>query len=169
MSNEGLLVISKDTNSTVSDDFKVSLLPYNPPMRLAFELWEACFHCREASWMLVPPCTIIFQFIHILIYHMLRWKCEHVSRGKVAAASTHNLLGTRCAISLLATINDETKCWVVQFHRRLDLCGSGNGIEDWGNIAGVGTTITVTLFPAASKFSNFLVVVLQTGDCNIHD
>jgi len=45
--NTNLLAIGKETKSTVSDDCKVSLLFYNPPLMRQLELLETCFGCQE--------------------------------------------------------------------------------------------------------------------------
>jgi len=88
---------------------------------------------------------------------------------KVAAATRHRRLGTRCAIALLARINDATKYSVVEFNCWLYPSGCSSAIEDWGNITGVWTTISIRLLPAAPNLTDFLARVWQTGNCRIHD
>jgi hypothetical protein len=104
-----LLVIGKKTKSTVSDDFTVLLLSDNPLLKLPLKLLEACFHCREASWICAPRLTIIIQFLPDIVDHILGWRWEDVLQRKVAAATTHRRLGTIRAITLLATIDNSKK------------------------------------------------------------
>ena len=169
ISNKALLVISKETKSTVSDDFKLSWLSDNHLLKLPFELLEACFRSREASWIWMPHLSIIIQFLPDIVVHILRWRQEDVIERMVATATKHRPLGTSCAISWLATMNDTKKHWVVQFHRRLYPSGSSSVIEDWGNMTGVRTTICIRLLLAASMLSDSRAWASQTGGCSIDD
>jgi len=110
------VVIGKEIQSTVSDAFKVLLLPDSPPLKLPFELLEACFHSQEASWIWVPCHGIIIRYLPDMTDHILGWRWEDVIQRKVAAATTHRCLGARCGVGLLAMVNDSKKHWVVQFH-----------------------------------------------------
>jgi hypothetical protein len=96
----------KETKSTVSDDFKVSLLSDNPLLKLPFKLLETCFHHREASRILASRLTIIIQFLHDIVDHILGWRWEDVFQTKVAAVTTVRYLGTIYAVGLLPTINE---------------------------------------------------------------
>jgi hypothetical protein len=169
MSNPALLVILKETKSMVSDDFKVSLLSDSPLLKLAFKFLEACVCGRDASWIWAPRLTIIIQFLPDILNQILAWRCVDVIQMKVAAATTHRCLGTISAVALLATINDAKKRWVAKFHCRQYPSGSSIVIDDWGNITGVQTTISIRLLQATGKVSDFPVGVLQTSDCSIQD
>jgi len=153
----------------VSDDLKVSMLFDNPPSKLPFELWEACFLHRRAAWNWVPHIHFIIQCLPDISDHILGWMWQDVMRRKVDATTMHTRPGTRYSIGLLATINDPTTRWVVQYHRFLSPSGSSIIIKDGGDIAGMQTTISIRLFPAAPKLSDFPAEVWQTGDCHIHD
>jgi len=59
ISNNPVLVIGKQTTITVSNDFKVSLLPDITLLMLPFKLFEVCFRRPEASRMWTPHLTII--------------------------------------------------------------------------------------------------------------
>ena len=155
--------------STVSDDFKVSLLSDNPLLKLPFKLLGACFCRREASWIWAPRLTIIVRFLPYIVDHILGWRWEDVIQRKVAAATTQRHLGTIYAVGLLATINATKKCWVALFLRRLYPSGSRIVIEDWGSIMGVQITISIRLLQEAPKLSDFPAGVWQTCDCSIHD
>ena len=100
------------TNSTVSDDFKLSLHSDNPPVNLPFEPLEACFCCREASWIWAARLGIIILFLLDIINHILGWRWEDFIQRKVAVATKHTHLGTRCAIGMLAMIYNIKMCWV---------------------------------------------------------
>jgi len=58
--------------------------------------------------------SIIIWFLPDVVKHILSWRSEDVIRRDVAAATAHRHLGTRCAIGLLATINDSERCLVVE-------------------------------------------------------
>jgi hypothetical protein len=153
----------------VSDELKVLLLSDNPLWKVPLKLLEACFCAREASWMWVPFLTIIIRFLPDIVDHILGWRWENDIQRKVAAATMHRQLRTICAVGLMATINHPKKHWVAEFYRRLYPSGSSNVIDDWGNIMGVRTTISLRLLQAAPQLSDFLAGVWQTGDCSIHD
>jgi hypothetical protein len=125
-----LLIIGKETKSTVLDDFKVLLLSDNPLLKLPFKYLEACFRRREASWIWAPHLTIIIRFLPDIVDHILGWRLEDVIQTMVAAATTHWRLCTISAIGLLATINNAKKRWVASFHRRLYPSSSSIVIED---------------------------------------
>jgi hypothetical protein len=169
MSNNSLLIIGKETKSMVSDDFKVSLLSDNPLLNVPFKLLETCFHRREDSWIWAPCLTIIIRFLPNIVNHILGWSWEDVIQRELGAATTQRRLGTICAIGLLATINDAIQDWAAYFHHHLYPSGSSIVIEDWGNITGVRTTISIRLLQAAPKLWDFPAGVWQTGDCSIHD
>jgi hypothetical protein len=59
ISNNALLVIRKETKSTVSDDFKVSLRSDNPLLKFPFEQLGACFRHQDAPSICAPRLTII--------------------------------------------------------------------------------------------------------------
>jgi hypothetical protein len=164
-----LLVIGKETKSTVSDDFKMLLLSDNPLLKLLFKHLEGCFRCQEASLIGAPRRTIIIRLLPDIVDHILcRWWDDDI-HIKETAATMHRCLGTICAVGLLATINNTKERWVAYFHRFLDPSGSSIVIDDWGNITGVQTTISIRLHEAARKLSDFPAGLWQTGDCSIHD
>jgi len=111
--NNALPVICQETKSIVSDDFKVSLLPDNPPWMLHFECLESCVRCQEAAWIGVGHLSIIIQFLPNMIDYIVCWRSDDVIHRTVAVTSTHRHLGTRCACGMLATIHDAKKHWVV--------------------------------------------------------
>jgi len=111
--NNTLLIIGQETKSTVWNDFKESLLSANPPLKLPWELWEAYFHCQEASWIRVPYLSIIISFHHDVVDHILGWRWEDVMHWKVAVATKHRCQGARSAFGLLDMINNAEKCWAV--------------------------------------------------------
>jgi hypothetical protein len=63
----------------------------------------------------------------------------------------------------LALVNDAEKRSIAYCHHLLDPSGSSIGIEDWGYILGVQTTISIRLCQAAPKLSEFLAWVWLTG------
>jgi len=169
ISNNTLLVIGKETKSTVPDDFKVSLLSDNPPFKLLVVLLEACLRPWEASWIWALHLSIIIRFLPNIIDHILGWRWEDVIQRKVVVATAHRRLGTRCAVSLLAMMNDAKKCWVVEFNRHLYPTGSRILIDDLGHITGVRPTLSIRRLPAAPKLSDFPAGIWQTNNCSIHN
>jgi len=107
ISNNALIVISKETKSTVSGDFIRMPLSGNPPLKLPFEVFEACFHCWVSFWILAQRLSIVIKLLLCIVDHILSWKWEDVIQRKIAAGTMHMCLGIRCAIGLLATINNE--------------------------------------------------------------
>lgn len=105
MGSHSLLIIGTETESMVSDDFKVLLLSENPASKLAFKLLEACFCSLEACWSWEPHLSSIMQFLPNIIGHILSWRWEDVILRKVDVGTTHRRLGSRCAVTLLATIH----------------------------------------------------------------
>jgi hypothetical protein len=164
-----LLVIGKETKSTVSDDFKMLLLSDNPLLKLPFKHLEGCFRCQEASLIGAPRRTIIIRLLPDIVDHILCRCWVDDIHMKEAAATTHRRLGTICAVGLLTTINNTKMRWVAYFHRCLDLSCSSIVIDDWGNITGVQTTISIRLHQAAPKLSDFPAGLWQISDCSIHD
>jgi hypothetical protein len=102
MSNNALLVIGKETKSTVSDDYKLLLPSENALLKLPFKLLEACIHHWEASSIWAPCLTINIRFLPDIIDHILGWRWEDVTQRKIAAATIHRHLATSCAVGLLA-------------------------------------------------------------------
>jgi hypothetical protein len=70
---------------------------------------------------------------------------------------------------LLATLYYTKGSWVAAFHRRLYPSSSGILTEDWGNITGLPTSISIRHLQAAPKLSDFPAGVWQTGDCSFQD
>jgi len=97
----------------LSDNFNVLLLSNEPHLKLPFEVLEACVYHREASSMWALHLSITIRFLPDSVDHILCCRWEDVIERKVPAAITYRHLGTRCAISLLATINDAKMCWDV--------------------------------------------------------
>ena len=98
ISNKPLLMIGKETKTTVPDDIKISLWSDKPSFKLLFNILEADFRSQEASWIWVPRLSIIIQFLSNIVDHILGWRWEDVLPKKVAATTTHRYLGTSCAI-----------------------------------------------------------------------
>jgi len=71
ISNKALLIIGKGTKSTVSDDFKVSLVPDSVLLKLLFKLLDACVCGWEASGMWAPSLTIVIRFLPDIIDRIL--------------------------------------------------------------------------------------------------
>jgi len=113
ISNNALVVIGKETRSTVLDDFMVSLMPENPPLKLPWQLLEACFGHQESAWIWAVRLGSNIQLLPNIVDHILGCRWEPVILGKVAAVTTQRCLGTSCAVGLLATINDAKWGWVV--------------------------------------------------------
>jgi len=113
--NNALLVIGKETMSTVSNDFKVSLLSDNPLLNLPVKLLESFFRHREASGIWGLRLTIIIRFLPDKVDHILGWRWEDIIQRMVAAATTHRCLRTICAVGLLATINDAKSVGLLNF------------------------------------------------------
>ena len=111
--NNTLLVNSKETKSTVSDDIKVLLLSDKIPLKIPFECLEAGFRHWEASWIWAPRLRIIIRSLPDIVDHILSQRWEDVIQGKVAEVTKHRHLGTRCAVGSLATINNPKKHSVV--------------------------------------------------------
>jgi len=111
--NIALLVITRETESMVLDEFKVSLLPDNPPFMLPFELLEACYHCREHPGIWAAYLRIVNQFLPDIIGHILGCSNEDVIQRNIAVATTHRGIWTRCAVYLMATIRDTKTHYVV--------------------------------------------------------
>jgi hypothetical protein len=84
-------------------------------------------------------------------------------------ATMHMRLATSCVIGLLATIDNAMKHWNGYFHGRHYPSSSGIVIEDWGNIMGVRTAISILLHCAAPKLADFQTRVQQTSDYSMHN
>jgi len=136
---------------------------------------------RSFLWNFWKPVSVVgtplrFWALHLwimiwfhpdIVDHILSWRWKDVIQMTVAVAAMHRCLGTRCAVGLLATINDTQMHSVVWFDHRLYPSGSNCVIEDWNTITSVQTTICIGLLPAAPKVSNFPPGVWQTSDCSI--
>jgi len=85
--NNAFLLIGKEIKSAVLDDFKVTLLSDNPPLKLSVELLEACFHHQEASWIWVLHLSIIIWLLSNIVDHILSWRWEEMIQTKIAAAT----------------------------------------------------------------------------------
>jgi len=94
-----MLIIGKPAKSIVSSNFKMSLLPDNPTLRLHFKLLKGSIHHWKASWICAPHLGIIMCF----------WWWENLFQLKVAVGTMHMHQGARCAKGLLGMINDEKK------------------------------------------------------------
>jgi len=169
ISHNNFLLISKETESTVSDHFKIPMLSRNPQLKLPFEHLEVCFIRRQASWIWVLHLHIIITYLPDIVDYILGGRWQDVIDWMVAGATTHRHLGTSCAVSLLAIINNKTNHWVVQFHRWLYPASSSIVIEDWCSITVIWTTIPIKLPPTAPKCSNFPVGVWQTDNHSTWD
>ena len=169
ISNNTSVVISKQTRSTVSDDVKVSLRSDNRPLKLHFEILEACCCHLEAFWIWAPGLNIIIRSLPDIIEHIIGWRWEDGIQRKVAAATMHRRLGSRCFFGLLAMISDARKHWVVQFDHQLYPSRCSIDIQDWGHITGMCTTMPIRLFTAAPNLSDCLAGVCETRDCSIHN
>jgi hypothetical protein len=83
-------------------------------LKLPFELLEACFQCRKASWISAARLTKIIQFFPHIIDHILGWRWEDDIHRMGDAATIDRHQGTSSAIGLSAQLSDnKTLQWPI--------------------------------------------------------